>query len=313
MKKIDYPLALFKFLITGLLFSLIILKFFGLSIEGLIAGKKAKIEQDIISYGGSSSEVNKYIKKQNSKIIEIQQLKEEKLQEINTSLIFTNDTTKSAYATIQENRVFNNDDYEDPYRIGSSYLYKLKENVKNIDAYLTEHIFLGFNIFYKDSISKVEFKLKNINDIETKTNYTTTTKYKIVQFYYYTDKQKENIVKQINRDNIKNYFGMSKEERIEKVNQQQFAKVIITEDDLQNQSIEKCSDIFACLKIPKIGSFQNSLYYFSCYNKKLDNETFNKKIKLFKTMFIKKEREDLKGVTKTIKIINPTILDYSNN
>ncbi len=288
-EKFDYQYLLFKIVIYSLTIGTFLFQWFG---KGLIQSCKQKKEREQIMYGGSAEKVNKHIEKRNEKVLELNKLVNKELKNNPYVVFYTNDTSKNVNLSIEANRK-HRDDYVNPYQIGRNYIQESQETIGYINDFLDKKDSLGFNIFYVDTLNENRnFRLQNVNK-------DTIVKYKIVQFYTYKDQQKERLAEKIEQ---KKYFIFkTKKEELEDLEKEQFAKIIISENELINQ---KAEDGFKALMGPQIGIYKNSTYYFSCYNQQMDEATFNEKVKFFEKMYIKKNKKEYKGQLKKLEVIN---------
>lgn len=263
-----------------------------------------------IEYGGTFSQVNRCKKRGVKKVKKVQELINEKLNEIDSVYIYTNNfDDKNTTITISANREYLSKNDNINYLGNQQSIFNDCKQINNyLDEYLKNYIFLGFNLLYKNNTNKMSFKLKNLNNIETKTNYKTTSKYEVIQFFKYNDKQKDLLSKSINNSEYLDFKTKKKE--ISKLDSIKCKKITFTEEELINQKIEIKSELFSFSR-PKLSSNKNSTYFFYCYNKKVSKDTFKEKIKLFESLFINKERKDLEGKIKAFKPFNNIKLDSS--
>lgn len=267
------------------------------------------IPEENKKYGTTASNLNRYIRGKNSKIVTVIQLTNKKLEQLNPILFYTNDTTTKFNVNIAPNIedryvVKYNNDYRDLYNNKTpSSIVGIKDANLRLKEFVSKHNFLGFNLIYKDTINNTSFILKNVNDIETTTNYKTQVKYQIVHLFYYSDEVKKEKIKYINNNQYTTL--KQKEEEIETLHKEQFSKIIITEKELKKEK-----DRYYFLDIikgkPNIDTHKviNNRYYFSCYNKQLDKPVFKEKVKLFESIFIKNKRKNLEGIIKEKEAIN---------
>ncbi|SNR16414.1 hypothetical protein [Tenacibaculum jejuense] len=250
-----------------------------------------------VYYGGSAEEVNKSFKKVNTKISTLRTLTTEKQEQFKNILIFTNNNQKGLKASIQANRKYRNE-HTSSHQIGRNYIRENEEIIKYIDDFFKYKDSLGFNIFLSDTYNNKEFRVNNLTVSDT------ITKYIALQFYYYNKKLKTELTKQIQKDEF--YTNKTKAEKIAKLDSLQFSKVIFTEAELQNKKME---NELKALFVPDFNNHSDDIFYFSCYNKILNDSIFKDKIVLFKQMFFQQKKNN-KGLLRKIKI--STLFDEEN-
>lgn len=296
----------FKYVIYIILGGLLLMKICGYSPEELIHRYKLNRQMENIHYGGSVSKVNKYIKARNKKVEELIELTNKKAKKINTILYYTNDTTTIRSALIQANRKHRST-YVDPYRIGRNYIAESQETIEYITEFKNKEDSLGYNIFIdrgkgNEFIGNVLTKklsstlcIKNINEKENE------NKYRVVQLYYYSERIKQRFIEQIKKRKPTWFVAVNTtpEKEIALLNEIQFSTTIFTEKELQEQKLHfhGIKSFFA----PRLDLSKNSIFYFSCYNKKMDRLTFSRKVELFKTMFLK-EQPNIEGGIQSVKV-----------
>lgn len=296
-EKIDNQFLFIKIGIYGFIICGALFQWFG---PGLIKAYKQEKETEQIWYGGSPKKVNKHITKRNNKVVQLNDLINNQLKNLDSLSVYTNDSCINVQTLIRANRKYR-DTYRNTYEIGRNYITESNETIKHIENYLDKQDSLGFNVFYKGStLQRRYFRLLNLNKSDT------LNKYKIVQYYYYTEKQKEQLAKKI--ENKKYFIAKTKEEELKELHDEQYSQIIISENELQNQKIENS---FKAILGPKIGMYKKCYFYFTCFNKQLDEKTFKNKIVLFKNMFMK--RKNLIGDIKKMKIVNPVKINKEAN
>lgn len=306
MKKETIGFLIFKYGIYVILGGLLLMRVCGYSIEEFIHSYKAKNEMETIHYGGSVSEVNKYIEMRNKKVEELNYLISEKAKQLNSILYYTNDTTKINSAKIRANREYRSQ-YVNPSQIGRNYIAESEETLRYINEFQKKEDSLGYNIFidrgkgneflaniFEKKLSST-IHLKNINKKDSK------NKYKVIQLYYYSDKAKQRLTEQIENRKATWFVavGTTPEKEMALLDEIQFSTTVFTEEELQNQKLNHngLKSLFA----PSVNLSKESTFYFICYNKKMDKLTFSKKAELFKTMFLKKQ-PTLEGKIKSVKV-----------
>ena len=317
--KFDYTYLFLQIIIFGGTICWYLFQWFG---PGIIQAYKQNKELEHIYYGGDLSDVNKLIDIRNSKVEDLNKLMAVELKENNPLLLFTNDSSKNIIGLIQPNKNFISD-YRNPHSIGTNALQENKEIIENINSFFKDKDSLGYYFFVKsiknqqlnhhstNGVTNISSSIGDTTVIETQQNIGQANQnigmlkpirevkkefpfmhlnelekpntYKVAHFYYYTDKQKIQLAKIINKK-PKNHFSFmstSKKEKLEALDSLQYDKIILSEEALLTGKIpNSIKAIFAPRNIK-----DSDLFYFSCFNNKIDSVLFKKKIALFKKMY----------------------------
>lgn len=258
-------------------------------------------EKELLMYGGSVEEANKYIEKRNKLVTEIKSLEKSEAERFGHLMIYTNDTAHSMKLVLQGDYSL---EKEEPSVLQSDLpvwqhettINKCKRESNIMSEFIRNKAYYGFNIFAINTLKGYEVPVVNSAD-------STDACYRLTYFFYYTEKEKKIRRAEINKNNNGNvsFFEESKEQQLEKLEGLQVRRINIKEKDLLQN---KKNSIVAYLKFMglDLSKVKGDLFYFSCYNKAIDKATFSKNIALLKRMFPKNTRKKLNGKIRTLKV-----------
>lgn len=248
------------------------------------------------------AKARKYIDIKHDRFDELKKIIETKINETDSIMIYTNDSTVSNIDLFIKPNILFEKKTPSPYGQYESLsnLYfpdyeKItndnKKTIDNLNSFISNKEHYGFSIYHIDTIRKRSFKLTNkFND--------SLTYYSVAQFTYLTNKQKNKHIKRI-KEASEDELDDTKEKQIENLNKEFHNKIIIDDEELQNQ---KTKNEFHQRLMPQLGVYKKSYYYFACSNNSLNEEQFKEKIKLFESMFILKSKKHLKGRIIKVKL-----------
>lgn len=262
------------FLIYGLTLLIFLLWHFG---PGLIRTYKLKKEKELIFYGGSKKEAETSTKQYNALIEEIKDETNKIKTAKKTILVFTNDTSAKK-AIIFPNLNYNVFD-RGPFDF--AVIPHKKRCIEELTNFLENKKNDGFCI--KLSVPDHQFNLKTINDTTREYSYI------VLARYYYSEKAKKHLKTRIEQkpSNHFSFLTTPKAEQLRKLEDEQFAKIIFSEKELQNNKIE---NKLASLLGPGIDLRNKSYkFYFSCQNDIISKQLLKDKTEKFKSMFLKNQ------------------------
>jgi len=248
--------------------------FFGMFGPGLIRSCKQQKEFELITLGGSRSEADQAIEDYNKCIALLNKLTNRVINKFGSILIYTNDTS------INNCTVYPNINYSvfEEVSLGRPMIQRYKDIIEEID-FFSEHMdSLGFNFWL--SIPGSSLKIAELNQIKAEKEFI------VLSFYYYSEEEKSYLKKRIEKQPLRSfqYPHKSKNEQLKDLDEIQCSKVILSETELKNQSIESgLKALFA----PRKGSINSSQrFYFAVYNSQTSDDEFKKDVRLFVDMFL---------------------------
>lgn len=200
------------------------------------------------------------------------------MEAIEPLFIYTNDSVVSnaiLYPNIKHD-VFNKGELSRPL------IHRNKEVIDEITSFINKKDSLGYGIKIWLKNQQQYLNIAEMNNLDEEQKFSVTT------FYYYTNEEKEDIRKHLNNSTKRNsIYNKAIEKQLNKLDELQYSRVILTETELKNQRIKSGHrGLFA----PKNKSIQTyHKFYFTAYNRQMNIEHFKVNVNQFVTMFLKNQ------------------------
>lgn len=237
---------------------------------------KLQRERNMITLGGSKSDARESSLEYNKKINLFNQQLDSVIKTVKPLFVYTNDSAVSngiLYPNIKYN-IFRRGALSRPL------IQRNKEIIDEINYFTNNKDSLGYGIRIWLKNQRQYLNIAEINNLNEEQKFSVTT------FYYYTDKEKENLRKHLNNSPKRNSsYNKTIEKQLQNLDKLQSSSVILTETELKNRRIKSgLRGLFA----PKNKSIHaNHKFYFTAYNRQLNIENFKVKVNQFVTMFLK--------------------------